>query len=381
MELISDVNLDEYNEFVLNHQFANIMQTSYWAKVKEPEWSASFLLFKKDNKIVASASLLKRKAFLNNYLFYCPRGFICDYHNEKDVKEVIALLKEYVKSENGFVLTFDPEITYSKINSRTFEEIDNNHNLYQMLNKYAKSKGLLKSMDSSFQPRYQMVVNLKDEELINKVRSKKRRLVKNDYLDKRGYEIVEDTSLNGVSEFARLSKITEQRQGISLRNENYFKKMYETFKDINGITFYFAKLNIDKLIEYNKDKENEIERLTNLKEIHGNEVYTNAIICINKTKMVQMFYGASDDDFSMYKAGYALHFQAMVAAKAAQYDYFNLGGVQGSFDDGLFTFKSEYNPEIFEYVGDFEIIIKPTINKLFNTGLSTYKKLRGMLKK
>lgn len=157
--------------------------------------------------------------------------------------------------------------------------------------------------------------------------------------------------------------------------------MYDTFKDVDGITFYFAKLNIDRLIEYNDGKENEIERLNMLKKTHGNELYTNAIICINKTKMVQMFYGASDDDFSMYKAGYALHFQAMVDAKAAGYDYFNLGGVQGSFDDGLFTFKSEYNPEIFEYVGDFEVIIKPILNNFFNTSLKIYKKLRGVLKR
>lgn len=381
MKLINNVSIDKYNDFVLNHPFSNIMQTSYWAKVKEPEWSNAFLLFEEDNKIVASAMLLKRKAFLNNYLFYAPRGFICNYNNETQVSKVIELLKKYVKDNNGFVLIFDPEIVYDKYNSRTFEKIDNNYNLYEMLKKYANSRGLSKNMDSSYQPRYQMVVNLKDDEISNKIKSKKRRLIKNEYLEKRGYEIIEDTSLKGVSEFARLSKITEQRQNISLRNEAYFKKMYETFNEINGINIYFAKLNIDKLIEYNNDNIVEINRLIKLKEVHGNEVYTNAIICINKTKMVQMFYGASDDDFSMYKAGYALHFYAMVEAKERGYDYFNLGGVPGTFDDGLFRFKSEYNPEVFEYVGDFEIIIKPLINDFFNISFSVYKKLRGMLKK
>ncbi|MDF9866667.1 serine/alanine adding enzyme [Bacilli bacterium PM5-3] len=384
MELILNVNEKEFNDFVLKNNPTNIMQTSYWAKVKDVDWKPHYLVFKENGNIVASALLLERKAFLSYSMFYCSRGFILDYSNEDILASVIKLSKDYVKKNRGFVLRFDPEIALYKKDCRTMEVIENNEVTFEMLSKHAKSTGLNKDMDSTFQPRFQMVVNLKDGELKEKVKSKKRRLVNDTYLETRGYQIIDNTCVEGVKEFARLSKLTEEKQGVALRNEEYFMKMYNAFKDDNYIKIYMAQVNVDKLIEYNKtlkDNDNEIARLEEIKQEMGNIINTNAIICIYGTNMVQMFYGASDDKFSKYKAGYKLHYQAMDDAKENGYDYFNLGGVSGTLDDGLTRFKSEYHPELFEYVGDFDIVNNGFVYSLFMKGLPLLKKIKRKLKK
>jgi len=95
--------------------------------------------------------------------------------------------------------------------------------------------------------------------------------------------------------------------------------------------------------------------------------------------MVQMFYGASDETFAKYKPGYALHFHGIVDAKERGYHYFNLGGVQGTLDDGLSRFKSEYHPEIFEYVGDFDIVINKLLYSGFTKGLPLVKNIKHKL--
>jgi len=384
VKLDLNVNEQEFNDFVLNNEPANIMQSSYWAKVKEPDWKPHYLTFKEDDKIVASALLLERKAILGYSMFYCSRGFILDYNNETTLKEVIKLAKSYVKENNGFLLRFDPEIILYKKDCRTLEMIEDNTGVFEMISKYALNTGLNKDMDSTFQPRFQMAVNLKNGELKEKIKSKKRRLVNDNYLEARGFKMIDNTNEEGIKEFARLSKLTEEKQGVALRNEDYFMKMYHAFKDNDFIKVYMAQVNIDELIKYNetvKDSEIEIERLQAIKEKEGNIINTNAIICIYGTKMVQMFYGASDDKFSKYKAGYKLHYQAIEDAKEEGYDYFNLGGVPGTLDDGLFRFKAEYHPELFEYVGDFDIVNNKFIYYLFMKGLPLLKQIKRKIKR
>ena len=384
MKLDLNVSEKEFNEFVLNSKPTNIMQTSYWAKVKDVDWKPHFLTFKEDEKIVASALLLERKAFLGHAMFYCSRGFILDYNDETVFKEVISLAKQYVKEKKGFVLKFDPEIPLFKKDSRTLDIIEDNTKTFEMISRYAKSTGLTKDMDGTFQPRFQMVVNLNYGDLRDKVKAKKRRLVNDSYLETRGFKIIDNTNLEGIKEFARLSKLTELKQGVALRNEEYFIKMYDAFKANDYIKVYMAQVDVDELIEYNKtikDNEEEINRLEKIKEVEGSIINTNAIICIYGTKMVQMFYGASDDKFSKYKAGYKLHYQAIEDAKENGYDYFNLGGVPGTLDDGLYRFKAEYHPELFEYVGDFDLVNNSFIYTLFRKGLPLLKKIKRKVKR
>lgn len=368
-------NLDEFDSFVQNHIPTNIMQSSSWAKVKNDDWQAHYLFFEKDNKVVGSAMLLARKVIMNKYLFYAPRGPILNYDKDDEVKQALSLLKKYVKENNGFVLKFDPELPLKIFDSRSLETYSDNQQIYNKIASLTKVEPLTLNMSSSSQPRFQMVVDLQDD-LLEKIKSKKRRLVKDNYLEKRGFEIIEDTSVQGIAEFARLSKLTEERQNVALRNKDYFMNMYNAFKDKNEIKVFFAQLNIENLIRNSQD-EDEIKFLEDYRKKHGNLIRTNAIICIYGTDMVQMFYGASDPTFLKYKAGYALHFYAMVDAKKNGYKFFNLGGVEGTLDDGLSKFKSEFHPLVFEYMGDFDLIVNPVIYNAFNTALKIKKSLKA----
>lgn len=373
MKLVEVNDIEEFDSFVKTHKNANIMQSSSWAQVKKNDWQPHYLMFKEDDVIIATALILERKALLNKSFFYVPRGFIMDY-SDNHLKDILKLTKKYVQEHNGFVLRFDPELPLKIMDSRTLEVLDDNSKLYHKIASLTKVRPLSLDMADSSQPRFQMVVDLQDE-LLDKIKSKKRRLVKDSYLTKRGFAIVEDTSENGVKEFARLSRLTEERQKVALRNEDYFMNMYHAFKDNNEIKIFFAEVNLATLIENTTNGE-ELAFLKAYQSREGNIVRTNAIMCIYGTEMVQMFYGASDSDFLRYKAGYALHFKAMEDAKKLGYRYFNLGGVEGSLDDGLAKFKSEFHPLVYEYMGDFDLVINPVIYLAFNHGVKLFKKIR-----
>ena len=48
-------------------------------------------------------------------------------------------------------------------------------------------------------------------------------------------------------------------------------------------------------------------------------------------------------------------------------DYCDLGGIDGSLEDHLATFKSKFNPNVLELVGEYDLVINKPLNNLFNT--------------
>lgn len=380
MELRKITNLEEYNKYVRNHQYANIMQSSHWGIIKDDSWKSHILGFYEDNQLIGSALLLERKAFSKKSFFYCSRGMLIDYENELVIKESISLLKEYVKEHNGFVLRFDPELPLKASNYRSKEVFKDNAHIHQMISKYATHQGFGMDMSSSMQPRFQMVVDLGFEDLMKDIRGRNRPFVRDEYFEKRGFIFEDATNEQGVKDFSYLSRLTEERQGVALRNEDYFKKLYDTFNPLNEIKIFISKIDIDKLVEYlsnEKDKEEEIERLLKLKEEFGNIIPASGILCILGTNMVQMFYSGNNSDVIRYRLSDKTIYNAIMYSKEQGYKYFNLGGVAGTLDDHLVLYKTRYNPMLVEYLGDYDIVINKFYHQLFVKGLPLAKKIRN----
>ena len=58
-------------------------------------------------------------------------------------------------------------------------------------------------------------------------------------------------------------------------------------------------------------------------------------------------------------------------------DYCDLGGIDGSFEDHLSTFKSKFNPNVLELVGEYDLIINKFWYKVFNMLMSIRKFIRS----
>lgn len=64
----------------------------------------------------------------------------------------------------------------------------------------------------------------------------------------KGIEFIKADPDDDLSEFVRLLGQTEKRQGISLRNEEYFKKIRHAFGD--RAVIYYARMHLDRYVEY-----------------------------------------------------------------------------------------------------------------------------------
>ena len=174
---------------------------------------------------------------------------------------------------------------------------------------------------------------------------------------------------------------TEKRQHIALRSEKYFKSVMENFPD-NAVLF-FARVNIDKYISFLKKdmKENpnkkefcekQIKEASRVKEEYGLKPLAGATIvmmptCNTGIKTASFLYaGTNTDILPSLKITNGLMFYRLCYCLDNKCDYCDLGGIDGSLNDHLSTFKSKFNPNVLELVGEYDLIINKTFYNLFN---------------
>ena len=174
---------------------------------------------------------------------------------------------------------------------------------------------------------------------------------------------------------------TEKRQHIALRSEKYFKEVMNNFP-LNAVLF-FARVDIDKYINFLKNDmkehenkkefcEKQIIEAKKIKEIYGNKPLAGATIvmmptCKKGIKTASFLYaGTNTEILPTLKITNGLMFYRLCYCLDNGCDYCDLGGIDGSLNDHLSTFKSKFNPNVLELVGEYDLVINKFMYKTFN---------------
>ena len=404
-----NIKKEDYDNFVKNFPSTTFMQTSSWSLVKTA-WESSFVGMYDNEKLVCAAMILKRKLFLNKKLFYIPRGFVIDYKDKKLLESFTENLRDYAKKNGGIDIKIDPFICFSEDNIQKIRKnkgievrksfIKDTKEIVSNLEKVGFVHGGYKrEVNAYIQPRYTMVISLKDKdenlyekEALRRTFPKNTRNYIGTYQEERGVEFSYSKNKDDVKYLISVLKETEKRQHISLRSENYFKNLMDSFPD-NAVLF-FAHVNIDKYIkflekdmkEHENKKEfclNQIEEAKKVKEKYGSRPLAGATIvmmptCNNGIKTASFLYaGTNTNILPSLKITNGLMFYRLCYCLDNGCDYCDLGGVDGSLEDHLSTFKSKFNPNVLELVGEYDLVISKVWYGLFNLGLKTLKFIRS----
>lgn len=404
-----NIKKEDYDNFVKNFPSTTFMQTSSWSLVKTA-WESSFVGMYDNEKLVCAAMILKRKLFLNKKLFYIPRGFVIDYKDKKLLESFTENLRDYAKKNGGIDIKIDPFICFSEDNIQNIRKnkgievrksfIKDTKEIVSNLEKVGFVHGGYKrEVNAYIQPRYTMVISLKDKdenlyekEALRRTFPKNTRNYIGTYQEERGVEFSYSKNKEDVKYLISVLKETEKRQHISLRSENYFKNLMDSFPD-NAVLF-FAHVNIDKYIkflekdmkEHENKKEfclNQIEEAKKVKEKYGNRPLAGATIvmmptCNSGIKTASFLYaGTNTNILPSLKITNGLMFYRLCYCLDNGCDYCDLGGVDGSLEDHLSTFKSKFNPNVLELVGEYDLVISKVWYGLFNLGLKTLKFIRS----
>ena len=154
-----NINPNEHDTFVREHELCSLLQSSSWAKIKD-NWEHSFIGVYNDEKLVASSLVLIKRLPFSMSMMYIPRGPILDYGNKDLLSFYFKNIKKWAKKKNCLFIKFDPPIIYKEylLKDKDNAEITLNTNdiLLNIQNAGGIHMGFTTEMSDTIQPRFQM---------------------------------------------------------------------------------------------------------------------------------------------------------------------------------------------------------------------------------
>lgn len=390
----------EYDQFVKEHELVNVLQSSAWEEVKSDWQHEKFGAYRGD-KLLATASILIKTLPLGYRMFYIPRGPVLDYKDAELLNFVLQSIKSYARSKRAIFVIFDPSIclSQSSIKHEKIEYPENMAIIENLQRMGVRWSGKTDGMGDTIQPRIQAKIYKENfaEDKLCKSTKQAIRSARNKGVE---IQIGRDELLES---FSFLMKKTEKRKDIHLRNEAYYKKLLDNFKDKAYITL--ATLDIAKRL---RELEEQLAKNLALEEAFTESTRTSKVEAQKKEKerlveerdFLQRYlneeksniplaatlslefgntsvnlYAGMDDAFKRYNAPILTWYETARYAFERGMVWQNLGGVENSLNGGLYHFKEKFNPTIEEYLGEFTMPTHP-LYSLLRIALDFRKALR-----
>ena len=404
LKFIEHIDGKTHDEFIQTSPYCSLLQSSKWACIKD-NWNHEIVGVKKDDELVASALVLIKPLPLHMSMMYIPRGPVMDFNDVELIRFFFDNLKQWAKKYHTLFIKLDPNI---HVKDYKLEEVMENYydGTYQIIDNLKQGnlihQGFTTYMEESIQPRFQANV-YKCDDFEESLPRHTKRLVK-DAL--KHHVQVEKADISALNQFAEVVKKTENRKNVSLRNYEYFDKLMKTYGD--DAYLFLAKVNIEKTLNdlYQQQEDNSKDlaslkqnspkkerRLLDIKasleksiaefesfddEYQGDTVIAG-ILSVKFGNTMEMLYAGMDEHFKKFMPQYYLYIENMKYGFDHGCDYANMGGIEGDLNDGLTQLKSNFNPMINEYIGEFDLPVNGLLYHLSKKAY-TFRKKRNLKK-
>lgn len=398
---IKELSLMEFIEYSKDNIIGNYYQSINYAMLKAEEGYEYEYIGLVDNTDIIAASLILYKKIGNTFYGYSPRGFLIDYSNPIILEKFTNLIKDYYKNKNFTFIKINPEIAIGKLNKKTLNfEYNENYNVINNLNRCGYKKLKSNLYFESLLPRINAIVNLQELDVNNftkNTRNKiKKAIRKGLTLEKAGQD--------------KIPILTNFLKGNLSKDLYYYNDLYNVFNKSDDVDFFLVKVDYKKYLinsqhYYNNELNNNI--YLNNKMVSKNnpsvinakmqsdkallaykndiaeaskylntniETYVAGAIVIKYNNRITIQFSGFDRNLKRYSANYFLYF-AILAYYQQDFKYADLNGITADFDKnspyhGLNRFKMGFNPDIYEYIGEFDLVInESSYNHLLKSGL------------
>ena len=384
----TNIDAKTHDDFVKQSPLCNLLQSSNWAKIKD-NWDSCITGVYQKDKLVASGLILIKHLPLSFTMMYIPRGPIMDYENKELVKFYLKELKKWAKTKHCLFISFDPAIKLREFDLDHKDKPDDQKALSiiaDLQNNKAIYKGKTLKIEETIQPRFHMGLYYTDD--LNSHLPKS--TIKSCKAAIKRHVNVKVADHSEVEKFAKMIELTEKHKNVHLRNEEYFRKILDVYKE--DATLYLADVNVNtykkeledsiqiandtlqnekatnnaknKALQTIKNSEKELLAINDLASKYPNDTIIAGGLMVGFGNTCEMLYAGRIDDFNSFRPQYYLYTKKIEHSFKQGYQYVNMGGIEGTLDDGLSKFKANFNPVIIEYVGEFDLPVMPLLYKL-----------------
>ena len=354
-ELAGNADHAAWNVFVGERPEGDVLQAWEWAAVKS-EWEPLRIAAFRDGKIAGGAALLKRSLPLVGAFYYAPRGpLLDDWTDEALLTTLLEAIRARAQKDGVAFLKIDPAVP---IEREDVSALLAKHGFKPPATADAQGFG-------GTQPRCVMQLDLagrSEQELLAAFKPQTRRNIKLS-TEKHGVQVVEDLTRDDLVTFDALMKITGERDGFRPRGLAYFQSLWDNLG--NG---QYAKL---FLTQYEGE-------------------YLSGALCFVIGDKSWYVYGASGNEHRNVMPNYAMQWAMIRWARNVGCSWYDFRGVsprrrvEGESAEevekedhlqGLNRFKEGFGTRYVEYIGEFDLVYKPTAYWVFTHGKPAAQKL------
>ena len=389
--------------FVIESDQNTLFQCSPWAKVKS-NWRSVFTCVKECDEVAGTALVLIRRLIPGRNMMYIPRGPVMDYQNEKLVRFFMFHLKQLAKKEHCAFIRFDPAILSKKYpyRDRNEEHERMNDDVIRMLETCgAVHKGFTVRIEESTQPRFNAAMDVTPD-YREHLEHRTKKCIR--AAEHKGIVLTEGAQ--EIHHLAQAMHYTEIRKQVALRGEDYFRNIMDVYGDkalciTSSLCFSEQLQKLEESIRLNEEKltgqlskkekasvkqalENDRKEYEKLKEDREREsedtVITGGILAVYNERLMELFYMGNHPDYLRMYSSYLLYARCLDICVEKGIEHCSFGGIEGTLDDGLTLFKSNWIMDVEEYIGEFNIILDNITYRLFNEVYPKVLKRAAMLK-
>lgn len=416
MKFITDIDINEYEDFVLNSNKSHFMQSHYFGEImKYKNFTPYYVGLKENDKLVATALLLKKKLIGNYCYFYCPRGYIIDYSNYKLLNTFTNYIKKFAKKNKALFVKIDPDVKLHDLD-QDGNVLGNSH---EKLVDYLKMLGYKhKGFNTEFvneQPRFTFRLDIDKslDDIYKNIHPTTRKILnKGNQYHLNMYK----GSIEDIPKFYETMKDTAVRERLHLTPMEYYKNFYAILNKQNMSDLYIVEVDIHDLIityeknlEYlelelknlddpkykNKEKQENIKKdLINkidktkkeidfIHTIEKEHIILSSIITVKYGDKVWTIHGGNSNILRELNSNYLLYYQIIKDAHEEGYkivDFFGTSGIANPDKSnpifGIHSFKKRFGGEYTEFIGEFDLVIHKLMYFAYKKLLPVYRKMK-----
>ena len=333
MELTINNNLNstEWDNFILNHPEANILQSWAWGEFQESLghkiWRFRVI---ENNQTIAQLLAIRLSLGFGKNIIYAPRDILINKtqpanYQLQAMKMIVQKIKEIAPEENAILFRIEPPILKDDIT---------------MLSVY-QSIGFTQS-NKSMQPIENWLVDISagENNILAQMKSKTRYNIR--IAEKKDIKAITSQNVDDIRIFNSLNKETSTRGQFVPHSDKYYKKQLEILGNNNLLTLFIAYFNDTPLA---------------------------AILVSFFGKKASYLHGVSSNLHKDKMASYALHWTAIQTAKERNCTIYDMGGVDHTGKhpswSGITRFKEGFGGKTVTCAGALELPLNPSWFKIY----------------
>ncbi len=406
MELRELTN-QEFSQFTSVFQPFSVYQTLEYAFLMNRENFDSMLVgLIDDNNQIVAASLILVEKFSHFKYAYAPRGFLIDYNNYNLLQTFTDYLKKFLGKRSIMAVKLCPLIVRNVYDFKYNSEKKNGYYdiIFENLKKLDYKHLGYHPLFDNLKPRFEAIINLDLPYymLFHNMRKETRTKVRS--AERNGIKIYRGTRED-------LSILADQTRGKYPRELDYFENCYDLFSKHDHVDFFYAKLDTKQyLTETQKAYARQEANIANLNEeimnanpsrkqkLINQKIEADKYVSQYKTQLITatgflrdypdgivlastlvikmrdrayILMDGYDSKYKQLNGKHLLIWKLMERYNKSGYKTLNLGGMTDFKEAnnpylGLNHFKIGFHAEVFEYIGDLELVTNNTLYFMYN---------------